>query len=270
VVEQGSERGEALTTTLAVLVGTVVKRGLVSRAADVLLKGSGSDELAVTDVALIAGTVVSVVGVPGRVDGVAVVPFEQTFSDDSVGITLTENTMDDAAGEVLGLGAGRGLKMMRDAAGSDEGSLAEWTRDGGALVDTASHVLSQVVGVLEVAVAVRAVEMLVVSFIVLVIITSLLRAKGKVTSLAVVGVRPVVLGSHVVIGGSLGSETHVASITFVRPLPVIQSIHVLGTSLPGVEAASAGITLEAAHGVLEFEIERVDVTGLGNVSVEAV
>jgi len=129
VVEQGSERGEALTTTLAVLVGTVVKRGLVSRAADVLLKGSGSDELAVTDVALIAGTVVSVVGVPGRVDGVAVVPFEQAFSDDSVGITLAENAVDDAAGEVLGLGAGRGLKMVRDAASSDEGSLAEWTRD---------------------------------------------------------------------------------------------------------------------------------------------
>jgi len=129
VVEQGSERGEALTTTLAVLVGTVVKRGLVSRAADVLLKGSGSDELAVTDVALIAGTVVSVIGVPGRVDGVAVVPFEQAFSDDSVGITLAENAVDDAAGEVLGLGAGRGLKMVRDAASSDEGSLAEWTRD---------------------------------------------------------------------------------------------------------------------------------------------
>lgn len=137
-------------------------------------------------------------------------------------------------------------------------------------MDTASHVLSQVVGVLEVAIAVRAVEVLVVSFIVLVVITSLLRAKGKVASLAVVGVRPVVLGSHVVIGGSLGSETHAASITLVRPLPVIQSIHVLGTSLPRVEAASAGITLEAAHGVLELEIERVDVTGLGDASVGAV
>ena len=65
VIEQGSERGEALTTAFAGLVGTVVQRGLMSRAADVLLKSSGSAELAVTDVALVAGTVVSRAGVPG-------------------------------------------------------------------------------------------------------------------------------------------------------------------------------------------------------------
>lgn len=129
MVEQGSERGEALTAALAGLVGTVVQRSLVGRAADVLLEGSGGAELAVTDVALVAGTVVSRVGVPGRVDGVAVVPFEQAFGYDVVGITLTENTMNDAAGEVLGLGIGGGLKMVGNAAGSDEGSLTEWTRD---------------------------------------------------------------------------------------------------------------------------------------------
>lgn len=56
-------------------------------------------------------------------------PFEKAFGDDSVGITLTENAMNDTAGEVLGLGAGRGLKMVRDSASGDEGSLAEWARD---------------------------------------------------------------------------------------------------------------------------------------------
>ena len=127
-------------------------------------------------------------------------------------------------------------------------------------MDAASHVLSQVVGVLEVAVAVGAMEMLVVAFVILVVVTGLLRAKGKVASLAVVGIRPVILGSHVVISGSLGPETRAASITFVWPLPVIQSIHMLGTSLPGVEAASAGITLKAGHGVLGLEMEEVDVT----------
>lgn len=65
VVEEGSKGGEALSAAFAVLVGAVVQRGLVGRAADVLLKSSGGGELAVTDVALIARAVVSMVGVPG-------------------------------------------------------------------------------------------------------------------------------------------------------------------------------------------------------------
>lgn len=189
-------------------------------------------------------------------------PFEKALGDDSVGITLTENAMNDAAGEVLGLGAGRSFQMVGNTASSDKASLAERTRDRGALMDTAPHVLSQVVCVLEVAIAVGAVKVLVVAFVVLVVITGLLRAKGKVASLTVVGVRPVILGSHVVIGGSLGPETHAASVTFVGPLPVIQSIHVLGASLPRVEAASAGITLKAGHGVLGIGI------GIGEVDVD--
>jgi hypothetical protein len=262
MVEQSSEGGEALTTALAGLVGTVVQRSLVGGAADMLLKGSGGSELAVTDVTLVAGAVVSMTGVPGGVDGVAVVPFEQAFGDDVVGITLTEITMDDAAGEVLSLGAGGGLKMMRDAAGSHEGSLAEGTRDWGALVDAASHMLSQVVGGLEVAVAIGAVEVLVMAFVVLVVIASMLGTEGQVASLAVVGIRPVILSPHVVVGGSLGTETHVASFTVVRPLPMIHSIHMLGTSAPRVEAASAGIALKAAHSVLGLEIGDVNVNQL--------
>jgi hypothetical protein len=65
-------------------------------------------------------------------------------------------------------------------------------------MDTASHVLSQVVGVLEVAITIGAVEMLVVSFFVLVVIAC-----------------------------NLSTETHVASFTVVRPQTVIQSVHVL-------------------------------------------
>lgn len=56
-------------------------------------------------------------------------PFEEAFGDNAVGVALTENAMNDAAGEVLGLGAGRGLQVVRDSASGDEGSLAEWTRD---------------------------------------------------------------------------------------------------------------------------------------------
>jgi hypothetical protein len=90
-------------------------------------------------------------------------------------------------------------------------------------MDAASHMLSQVVSALEVAIAIGAVEVLVMAFVLLVIITSVLE-----------------------------TETSVASFTFVRPLPVIQSIHVLGTSTPGVEASIAGVTLVAAHGVLKL------------------
>jgi hypothetical protein len=198
VVEQGSECGKAFTAAFSGLIGAVIQRSLVGRAADVLLKSSGASELAMTDVALVARTVVSRAGIPGWVNGVAVVPFEQTFSNDAVGIMLTESTMNDSAGEVLGLGTGRTLEMVRNAAGSDEASLAERTRDWGALMDTASHVLSQVVGVLEVAITIGAVEMLVVSFCVLVVIAC-----------------------------NLSTETHVASFTVVRPQTVIQSVHVL-------------------------------------------
>jgi hypothetical protein len=106
--------------------------------------------------------------------------------------------MNDGAREVSGFGTGRTLKMVRNAAGSDEANLTEGTRDGGALMDTASHVLSQVVGVLEVAITVGAVEMLVVSFLVLVVIASI-----------------------------LSTGTQVASFAIVRPDIVIQSVHVL-------------------------------------------
>lgn len=65
MVEERSERGEALAATLAGLVGAVVERGLVNWAANVLFKGSGGAELAVADVALVAMTVVSRAEVPG-------------------------------------------------------------------------------------------------------------------------------------------------------------------------------------------------------------
>jgi hypothetical protein len=65
VVEQGSECGEALTATFAGLVGAVIQRSLVGRAADVLLESFGPAELAVTNVALVAETVISRAGVPG-------------------------------------------------------------------------------------------------------------------------------------------------------------------------------------------------------------
>lgn len=64
VIEESSESGEALTTTLAGLVGTVVERSLVNRAADMLIKASGGAELAVADVTLVAIAIVSRVGVP--------------------------------------------------------------------------------------------------------------------------------------------------------------------------------------------------------------
>jgi hypothetical protein len=261
VVEEGSKGGEALATTFSGLVGAVIQRSLVGRAPDVLFKSFGAAELAVTDVALVARTVVSRAGVPGRVDGVAIVPFEQAFSDDAVGVTLTESTMNDAAGETLGFGTGRGLEVVGNSAGSHERSLTEWARDGGALMDTASHVLSQVVGVLELAVAIRAVKVLVMTYVVLVIVAIVLSTESKVASLAVVGIRPVILGPHMVISGSFSTETRVAGFTLVRPLAMIQSYHVLNTSAPGVEAASAGVTLVVAH--VGFEMEVVNVSQLG-------
>ena len=46
VIEESSESGEALAATLAGLVGAVVERGLMNRAAKMLLKSSGATELA--------------------------------------------------------------------------------------------------------------------------------------------------------------------------------------------------------------------------------
>jgi hypothetical protein len=130
-------------------------------------------------------------------------------------------------------------------------------------MDAASHMLSQIFGPSEVTITIGAVEVLVVSYVVLMVIAFILGTEGKVASLAVVGTRPVVLGSHVVCSGSLGGETRLTSVTVVRPLPMIHSIHVLGTSAPSIEAASAGVALKAAHGVLGLEIGDVNVSQFG-------
>ena len=57
--------------------------------------------------------------------------------------------------------------MVRDAGSSSEGGLAEWTRDVASLVGTRSHMLTDIVDILKVAVAITAVEMLVVALILL-------------------------------------------------------------------------------------------------------
>lgn len=125
MVEQRSQSRETLATTSAGLVGAVVEGSLMSGAADMLLKALGAAELVVADVTLVAMTIVGRSGVPSRVDGIAVVPFEQAFSDDAVGITLTKSTMDDAVGQILGFGTGRGFQVVRKAGSRNEGSLAE-------------------------------------------------------------------------------------------------------------------------------------------------
>lgn len=69
-----------------------------------LIKALGATEFAVTDVALVAAAVVSRAGVPSRLDGVVVVPSEQTFGDDAVGVALTKGLMNDIARQVSGFG----------------------------------------------------------------------------------------------------------------------------------------------------------------------
>lgn len=155
--------------------------------------------------------------------------------------------MDDAAGEVLGFGAGGGFQMVRNTAGRDKGSLAEWTFDRSALMDATSHVLGQVVGILEVTITVGTVEVLVVAFFLLVLIVIILETEGIVASLAVVMISKVTLSLHVLLCGSLGAKTRIARFTLVRPSPVARIVHMLDTTAPRVEAASARITLVAAH-----------------------
>ena len=65
---------------------------------------TGSGERSMTDVALVAGAVPGRGGVPGSVEIAATRVLEQVFSNDTVGITLTKNTMNDAAVHVASLG----------------------------------------------------------------------------------------------------------------------------------------------------------------------
>lgn len=137
--------------------------------------------------------------------------------------------------------------MVREAGSRNEGILAEWAFDRSALVNAAPHVLSQVVGALEVTITIGTVEVLVVAFLLLMFIAIIFKPERSVASLAVVRIGKVTLCLHVLLCSSLGTKACVASLTIVGPSPVTQGIHVLSTSTPGVEAASAGITLVAAH-----------------------
>lgn len=129
MIEESSKCRKALATTLAILVGAVIQRSLVSRTTDMLVKALSTAKLAMTDVALIAAAIVSRFGVPSRAYGVVVVPFEQAFGDNAAGIALTKDLMDDIARQVPSFGAGRGFQMMRNTTSSYEGSLAKGTDD---------------------------------------------------------------------------------------------------------------------------------------------
>ena len=87
MIEEGGQSWEA-AAALSILVGAVVQRSLMNGAANMLLQGSGVAEFAVADVALIARTVVSAIGVPGCVDGVAVVPFEEALCEFAIVVEL--------------------------------------------------------------------------------------------------------------------------------------------------------------------------------------
>lgn len=69
-------------------------------AANMLLQSSGAAEFAVADVALIARTVVSAIGVPGCVHGVAVVPFEEALCEIAIVVELAQKTVNDIAVQV--------------------------------------------------------------------------------------------------------------------------------------------------------------------------
>lgn len=88
--------------------------------------------------------------------------------------------------------------MVNNAGSRGEGGLTEGAGDGAASMDARVHVLSEVVGVAEVAVAVRAVEILVVAFIILVSVASVFGAECQVASLTIVRIGPVILLVHVV------------------------------------------------------------------------
>lgn len=88
--------------------------------------------------------------------------------------------------------------MVNNAGSRGEGGLTEGASDGAASMDARVHVLSEVVGVTEVAVAVRAVEILVVAFIILVSVASVFGTECQVASLTTVRVGPVILLVHVV------------------------------------------------------------------------
>lgn len=129
-------------------------------------------------------------------------------------------------------------------------------------MNAAPHVLSQVVGALEVTITVGTVEVLVVAFFLLMVIAIIFEPERSVASLAVVRIRKVILCLHVLLCSSLGTKARVAGLTIVRPSPVTQGIHVLSTSTPGVEAASARITLKAAHVVLACRSKRLMYIGV--------
>lgn len=127
-------------------------------------------------------------------------------------------------------------------------------------MDTALHVLSQIVGVLKVAITVGTVEMLVVAFVILVFVASIFGTEASAASLAGVRIRPVILFVHVVVRFPLLLESYVASLAFKRPLPVVQSGHVLSACVPGPETAIARVALKATHLLVRLEMEGVDVS----------
>lgn len=87
MIEECGQSWEA-ASALSILVGAVVQRSLMNGAAKMLLQSSGAAEFAVADVALIARTIVSAIGVPGCVDGIAVVPFEEALCEFAIVVEL--------------------------------------------------------------------------------------------------------------------------------------------------------------------------------------
>ena len=87
MIEEGGQSWEA-AAALSILVGAVVQRSLMNGAANMLLQGSGAAEFAVADVAFIARTIVSTIGIPGCVDGAVVVPFEEALCEFAIVVEL--------------------------------------------------------------------------------------------------------------------------------------------------------------------------------------
>lgn len=76
----------------------------------------------------VALEVASIRGI-GRGPGFALAPFEQTVGDYAIAVLLTEKPVNVFAVEAWSCFATAILEVVRDAAGSGEGALAEWTGD---------------------------------------------------------------------------------------------------------------------------------------------
>lgn len=125
VIEKSGQRDKLLASTASVLVWTMIQRGLVNRACQVLTQASRGVESTVANIALVTPAVPRRSRTPLHLLVVAAMPFEEFLGEDALSVLLTEAAMDLIAIEVAGTGTRIGFQMMGYARGSREASLAE-------------------------------------------------------------------------------------------------------------------------------------------------